>query len=400
MKYVILVPDGAGDRPSPEHGGMTPLEAARIPNMDFLAQEGICGTAVTIPEGMTAGSDVANYSIMGYDPRKYYSGRGPLEAASMGISLRKEEVAFRCNLVSVDGDRLLDYSAGHISSEEAGVLISFLQDRLGDEYTAFHTGVGYRHLLVLLGEKFLGTHCVPPHDVVGREIVEVAPVGDGAERLRALMRVSRRLLEEHEVNRRRVKRGERPANMIWPWGQGKPPALPTLRERYGLDGVVITAVDLIKGLGLYAGLRVVDVPGATGYHDTDYRAKAAFALHNLHHMDLAYVHVEAPDEAGHEGNWEAKVRALENFDRHVVGAFLDEAILTNQNFSYLLLPDHLTPLEVRTHVPDPVPFAIYYAGLKPDGGRSFSEQGVREGSHREVPAWNLLEMILGGTAGR
>ncbi len=394
MKYVILVPDGAADLPVERYGGSTPLETAHTPNMDFLAKEGITGTAVTIPEGMAAGSDVANYSILGYDPRKYYSGRGPLEAVSMGVGLGPDDVAFRCNLVTESDGLLLDYSAGHITTWEAGQLIAVLQDKLEDEYTAFYPGIGYRHLLVLRGLKFLEDHCIPPHDVLGRRIEDIEPQGPNAQRLTALMRVSRRLLADHAVNASRIERGLQPANMIWPWGQGRTPDLPTIPERYELTGSIITAVDLIKGLGLQAGMEVVEVPGATGYYDTDYAAKARYALDSLRSVDLAYVHVEAPDEAGHEGNWEAKVQALENFDAKIVGAFLDETIRINEDFGFLLMPDHLTPIEVRTHVADPVPFAIYYPYVVPDGGTSFSEKGVTYGSYSGFPAWQLLDLLI------
>ncbi len=394
MKYVILVPDGAADRPLESRGGETPLEAASIPNMDFLAREGVSGTAVTIPEGLTPGSDVANYSILGYDPREYYTGRGPLEAISMGVSLGAEDVAFRCNLVTEEGGRLADYSAGHVTTEEAEELISFLHKRMEDEYTAFYPGMGYRHLLVLRGLKYLEARCIPPHDVVGREISDILPQGTGSERLQALMRLSRRLLEDHSVNRWRVERGLRPANMIWPWGQGRVPVLPTIPDRYGLRGSIITAVDLVKGLGILAGLKVVEVPGATGYYDTDYAAKARYALDSLRGADMVYVHVEAPDEAGHEGDWDAKVKALEEFDSKIVSAFLDESVLTGEEFAFLLMPDHLTPLEVRTHVRDPVPFAIYYPRVVPDGGGSFSERGVAEGTYESIPAWELLDLLV------
>lgn len=395
MKYVILVPDGAADRPVEERGGKTPLEAAHIPNMDFLAREGLCGTAVTIPGGMSAGSDVANYSILGYNPREYFSGRAPLEAASMGIRLGGDEVAFRCNLVTVGGGRLLDYSAGHIPTHEAAPLVSFLQEKLGDAFTAFYPGVGYRHILVVRGDRFLKASCIPPHDVVGEELEDILPEGPGSDRLKALMRISGRLLAGHEVNRRREARGERPGNMIWLWGQGRPPRLPAIPDRFGLEGAVITAVDLLKGLGIYAGLKVVEVPGATGYYDTDYAAKARYALESLRELDLVYVHVEAPDEAGHEGDWDAKVEALERFDREIVGAFLDAAVLTNEDYAFLLMPDHFTPLKVRTHVSDPVPFAIYYNGVTPAGGRSFSEKGVLGGGLDAVPAWELLGRLVG-----
>ncbi len=398
MKYVILVPDGAADHPVAARGGATPLEKARLPNMDFLARNGVCGTAVTVPEGMPAGSDVANFSLLGYDPRRYYCGRGPLEAASMGVRLEEDQVAFRCNLVTEEDGRLADYSAGHITSEEAGLLIRFLEEKLGDAYTAFHPGVGYRHLLLLRGLKHLEDVCVPPHDAVGRSVEDILPQGPGAERLRSLIRLSRRLLQDHPVNRRRRERGLRPANMIWPWGQGRSPEIPTIGERYGLSGAVVTAVDLIKGLGIHAGMEVVEVPGATGYYDTDYEAKARYALLALRRVDLVYVHVEAPDEAGHEGNWEAKVEALENFDRHIVGAVLDESIRLHEEFRILLAPDHPTPIEVGTHVPEPVPFVLYLGNEGGGTARSFDEKEALKGPYREIPAWKLMDMLVRGSA--
>jgi len=398
MKYVILVPDGAADRPVESRGGLTPLQAAHIPNMDFLAANGACGTAVTIPEGMPPGSDVANFSLMGYDPRRYYCGRGPLEAASMGVRLGPDEVAFRCNLVTEEDGRLVDYSAGHISTPEARRIISFLEQKLGDQFTRFHPGVSYRHLLVLRGQRYLEDRCVPPHDVVGERVEDVLPEGPGADRLRALMRVSRRLLDSHEVNERRRKDGLKPANMIWPWGQGVPPRLPSFREKYGLTGAIISAVDLLKGLGMYAGLEVVYVPGATGYHDTDYQAKARYALQWLRRVDLVYIHVEAPDEAGHEADWEAKVEALENFDRHIVGPLLDESVRLREDLRILLAPDHPTPIEVGTHVADPVPFVLFSSALRPDGVRTFDEKAAARGSWSGVPAWRLLDFLVGREA--
>jgi 2,3-bisphosphoglycerate-independent phosphoglycerate mutase len=394
MKYIILVPDGAADWPVEEHGGLTPLEAANIPNMDFIARQGICGTAVTIPPGMPSGSDVANYSILGYDPAEHYSGRGPLEAASMGVKLEPDEVAFRCNLVTEGEGRLLDFSAEHIPSSESRVLMEYLDRSLGDDRTSFHPGVSYRHLLVLKGEEFLESSCLPPHDVVGEKVEDILPKGKGASRLVELVRESRRLLEGHVVNEKRRQRGLRPANMIWPWGQGKPPSLTSIQERYSLQGAIITAVDLLKGLGIYAGLEVVNVPGATGYYDTDYGAKALYAVKSLFDKDMVYIHVEAPDEAGHEGNWEAKVEALENIDKMIVGTLLNELPHISEDFAFLVIPDHLTPIEVRTHVPDPVPFAIYNLETVPDGGTSFSERGVLAGTYKKYPAWNLLHLLI------
>ncbi|MDY6796701.1 MAG: cofactor-independent phosphoglycerate mutase [Actinomycetota bacterium] len=395
MKYLVLVPDGAADRPVEKHGGLTPLDTAHIPNMDFLAKNGICGTAITVPPGMSPGSDVANYSIMGYDPRLYYTGRGPLEAVSMGVELSPKDVAFRCNLVTEGDGRLLDFSASHISSGEAAELMGSLQEELGDDETRFYPGVSYRHLLVLHGDDYLEDVCHPPHDVVGGEVGELLPRGPGSERLVSLMRLSAEILSAHPINSRRKERGEKPANMIWPWGQGRAPSLPGIPEKYGLSGAIITAVDLLKGLGVHAGLEVVGVPGATGYYDTDYKAKALYALQSLYHRDLVYVHVEAPDEAGHEGNWEAKVQALEDFDRHIVSTLLNELSRFREDFSFLVLPDHPTPVELRTHVADPVPFALYYLEATPDGGSSFSERGVRGGSLPEMPAWELMDLLVG-----
>jgi len=395
MKYIILVPDGAADRPVERYGRMTPLEAANVPNMDFVARHGLCGTAVNIPEGMPAGREVANFSILGYDPRRYYTGRGPLEAASMGVELGPGDVAFRCNLVSEEKGVLADYSAEHVSTAEARSIITFLQESLGGEGISFHAGVGYRHLLVLRGEEFLSVECFPPHDVVGARIEEVLPRGNDADRLISLMRDSRRLLEDHAVNAKRISRGLKPANMIWPWGQGIPPNLPSLHDRYGLRGAMITAVDLLKGLGIHAGLEVVNVPGATGYYDTDYEAKALYAVRSLYRGDLVYIHVEAPDEAGHEGNWEAKVEALENIDKKILGNLLNEVSRLTEDFAFLLLPDHPTPIEVRTHVPDPVPFALYGLDVVPDGGTSFSERGVQGGSYHNFPGWQLLDLLTG-----
>jgi len=394
MKYIVLVPDGAADLPVEKYGGSTPLKAAETPNMDFLARMGQCGTAVTIPEGLPAGSDVANCSILGYDPRLYYSGRGPLEAASMGIKLGPEDVAFRCNLVSEEDGVLVDFSAGHISSQEAGELIAFLDEHLGDDGTSFYAGVSYRHLLVLEGNRFLKTVCIPPHDVVGSRLDYISPRGEGAEELLALMKASRPLLRDHPINKARLEQGKKPANLIWPWGQGKTPVLPTIPEKYGIEGSIITAVDLLKGLGVLAGLEKVQVPGATGYHDTDYKAKALYAVRSLYRRDLVYVHVEAPDEAGHEGDWEAKVAALENFDRLIVGTLLNEISRLSEDFRFLLLPDHLTPLEVRTHVAAPVPFALYGLDMIPDAGSSFDEDGVLSGSFLDYPGWQLLDLAI------
>ncbi len=391
-KYVIIVPDGAADHPLEELGGLTPLEAARLPNMDFIASDGACGTAVTVPEGLPAGSDVANLSLLGYDPRTYYCGRGPLEAASLGVEIGEGEYAFRCNLITVEDERIADYSAGHVSTGEARELMESVQAELGGPGVRFHPGMSYRHLMIIEGD-WSSTACTPPHDVVGSPLAEVEPRGPGAERLVELIDRSREVLEDHPVNRARREAGKHPANRIWFWGQGRNPAMPTLKERYGLSGAVITAVDLIRGLGILAGMDPIEVPGATGYLDTDYDAKARYAAQALKEHDLVYIHVEAPDEAGHEGLVEEKVKALENIDRCIVCRMLDEAPRFGEDFRILVIPDHPTPIPLRTHIAEPVPFALYYPGIKPDGGASFSETGVAGGSWRGFPAWDLLELL-------
>jgi len=391
--YAILVPDGAADDPLQELGGKTPLQYAETPHLDRLAREGSCGTALTIPAGLPAGSDVANLALMGYDPREYYCGRGPLEAASMGVRLAEDEYAFRCNLVSVEGGRLADYSSGHISTEEARQLIEAVDRELGGEGLRFHAGVSYRHLLVIRGD-FAETLCTPPHDEVGARLEEVEPRGPGSGVLRELIRRSREVLANHPVNLARRKEGRRCADSIWPWGQGKTPTMPGLGERYGLRGAVITAVDLVKGLGVLAGLVPLKVPGATGYLDTDYAAKGSCAVRALDDYDLVYVHVEAPDEAGHEGLVEEKVRAIEMIDRHVAGPLL-EAAGCREGLRLLVVPDHPTPLKVRTHTSGAVPFALWGTAIPPDGCSSLDEGAVLEGTWKDLPAWELLGLLAG-----
>ncbi|MEJ2314057.1 MAG: cofactor-independent phosphoglycerate mutase, partial [Nitrospirota bacterium] len=292
---------------------------AFTPNMDKLAREGLRGMVRTIPPSFPAGSDVANLSIMGYDPAKYYTGRAPFEAASMGVELGESDVAFRCNLVTLSFDktkrraRMDDHSAGHISTEEARVLVEFLDRELGSDEIKFYPGVSYRHLVVLKNAE-VGSDCTPPHDILGKDITDYLPLGKSCECLKDLMLRSVGLLEGHEINRKRVAEGKRPANSIWLWGEGKKPSLPTFQERYGLRGSLVSAVDLMRGLGIYAGFEILEVPGVTGYLDTNFVGKAEHSLKALERNDLAYIHVEAPDEAGHSGNASEKVKAIEDFD--------------------------------------------------------------------------------------
>ena len=373
MKFVVVIGDGMADYPVPELGNKTPLEVANKENIDFLSKNGIVGKAKTLKEGFEAGSDVANLTILGYDPKKYYTGRGPLEAASIGINLKEGDVAFRCNLVTVKDEnsrtKIISFNADHITTKEANELINALNNRF-NKYGRFYCGVGYRHVFVTnCCEKVKAT---PPHDIVGNFIEDHLPKGEDAEKLVELMIKSRKVLEAHEVNIEREKKGKLKANMIWLWGQGKKPKLIPFHKKYGIRGGVISAVDLIKGIGFYAGLKVLNVPGATGYYDTSYENKAKYALKILENNDFVYIHVEAPDEAGHEGDYEMKIKTIEDLDRRLVGKLLD-GLQDFDEYKILVMPDHATPVSVRTHTKDPVPYAMYDSKRKFKGS-IFSER--------------------------
>jgi len=368
MKYIILLGDGMADRPHADLGGKTCLQAAKTPNLDRLATLGQVGMVHTVPPGYPPGSDVANLTVMGYDPKKYYTGRSPLEAASIGVKLDPDDIAFRCNLVTlrVTGGRtsgtgrraiMEDFSAGHISTEEARLLIEELDSKLCSASIRFYPGVSYRHLMVWKGGKDR-IECTPPHDIQDKDIQDYLPRGEGDETINALMEASTDLLLNHPVNKARQEKGQRQANSIWLWGQGRRPSMPTFREKYGLEGAMISAVDLTKGLGIYAGFEVINVPGATGWLDTNYIGKAEHALFALKTKDIAYVHVEAPDEAGHTGDLKNKVKAIEDFDEFIVGNIM-HGMKQFDEYRILALPDHPTPIELRTHSSDPVPFVIY-----------------------------------------
>ncbi len=360
-KYVILVGDGMADYPLAELGGKTPLEAAKTPHIDKLLTIGRVGTVRTIPMGMEPGSDVANMSLLGYNPLQYHTGRAPLEAASMGVHLRPSEVAFRCNLVTleVDGEgvqRMLDYSSGHITTAEAHELVRALQPLLQGTPLSLYPGISYRHLLVWAdGRQDLKT--TPPHDISGEPAEPYARVYHEAPVLLSFMAKAGELLARHPVNRERLAAGKRPANAVWLWGQGRAPSMPTLKERYGIGGAMISAVDLLKGLGVYAGLEPILVPGATGYLDTNYAGKVSAAIEALAKDDFVYVHIEAPDEAGHEGSLSKKIEAIEAFDAKVVGPMVEQ-LGRFPLVRVLLETDHPTPISRRTHVDDPVPFLL------------------------------------------
>ncbi len=370
------------DRPLKELGGRTPLQYAATKNMDRLAAEGIVGAAHTIPEGMPPGSDVANLSILGYDPAVYYSGRAPLEAASIGVTLKDNDVAFRCNLVTLryksdrTGAIMEDHSSGHISTGEARELIMEVDRRLGSAEMRFYPGVSYRHLMVW-ADGPSNLECVPPHDILGKDIVDNLPVGDREAVLRKMMLDSVDLLDSHQINKDRARAGKNPANSVWFWGQGRRPSMPTFLEKYGIRGSLVSAVDLTKGLGIYAGFEILDVPGMTGYIDTNYQGKADEALRSLERVDFVYIHVEAPDEAGHSGNYRDKVKAIEDFDSIVVGSVMEGAKRFG-DYRLLVMPDHPTPIELRTHSADPVPFILFDSRTKQHNEGAVYDESILE----------------------
>lgn len=393
MKYIVLIPDGSADRSREDLRGRTPLQAAETPNFDRLAAAGQCGLVRTVPDGFPAGSDVANLCVMGFDPHLYYTGRAPLEAASLGIDLGEGGIAFRCNLVFVEDGVMKDFSAGHISTEEAARLIADLHEGLGGPEVSFYPGLSYRHIMVSRG-RGLKAACTPPHDITGQPVEGHLPGGEDAEWLRGLMDSSTRVLADHPVNRERVAAGKAPANMIWLWGQGTAPSMPRFQEKYGLTGAVISAVDLVKGLGAYAGLQVVEVPGATGWLDTDYAAKGHAALEQLEKRDFVYVHVEAPDEASHAGDTQAKLNAISRIDSDTLGTIL-AGLEGRQDYRILVLPDHATPLEIKTHSSDPVPFLFYDAAAPaatPAG--TFDEASAAASGLEFADGWTLMDWFI------
>jgi 2,3-bisphosphoglycerate-independent phosphoglycerate mutase len=359
VKYLVVIGDGMADFPIDELGGKTPLMAAHKPNMDRCAREGFCGQVITVPPGFPPGSDVAGMSLFGYDPAECYTGRAPIEAYAMGVDLEASDVAFRCNLVYLDvrGPKVLmgDYCADHITTEEAKRLVEDFASAAGGDEFRFFPGVSYRHIM-RWKNGIADMVTTPPHDITEKEVIDYLPQGKGADRLIRLMSDSQIFLKDHPVNRKRIDRGLLPANSIWLWGQGKKPHFPTFKEKFGVTGAVVAAVDLIKGIGALAGFATPVVEGATGYLDTDYSAKARCAIELLDRHDVVYIHVEAPDEASHEGKLHEKIRAIENIDEKVVGYLLEHVGL---NTRIMIVTDHATPLTMRTHYACPVPFAIF-----------------------------------------
>ena len=397
MKYIMLVPDGAADDPLPELDGRTPLEAARTPNLDRLANKGRVGSVLTVPEGMYPGSDVANMALLGYDPKRYFTGRGPIEAAALEVPLETRDVAMRCSLVSTDGVTMLDYSSGHVSTEEARPLIALAQEKFGSRRFTFFPGVQYRHILRWTdGETNLRT--IPPHDIQGKPLAPNLPVGEGEDLLRRLIFDSLELLDDHPVNRRRRDDGKAAANTLWPWGQGRATVLPSFFKERGLTGAVITAVDLVRGLGRCAGMRVIDVPGATGYIDTNYRGKADYTLAALDQgIDFVYLHIESPDESGHEGNLDHKIRSIEDIDRFVVGPLIEGFATRREAFRIIVVPDHATPIALRTHRSGPVPFLLYDSSNEKTGSHlPYDERALEETRFIVEQGNRLIDLLFDG----
>jgi 2,3-bisphosphoglycerate-independent phosphoglycerate mutase len=409
MKHLIILGDGMADWAVPQLGGKTLLEYAATPHLDWLAQHGRNGLLKTVPDGFHPGSEVANSSILGYDQHIVYEGRGPLEAASIGVELDADDLAMRCNLVCLEGDLLKNHSCGRLETEEADVLIRFLQEKLGNDRIHFYTGVQYRHLLVIKGgNKHI--NCTPPHDIplkpwrdyLPKEISssptrEGAKGGSTAQLLNDLILKSQELLKDHPLNIQRQQRGMDPANSIWPWGGGYRPRMVPLTTTYPQikRGSVITAVDLIRGIGKYAGLRVLDVEGATGLWDTNYEGKAEAAIQALREGDdFVYVHVEASDEAGHDGDLQLKLQTIENLDNRLVRPILEALPTIGEEVAIAVLPDHPTPISLRTHTAEPIPFCIYYPGIKPDSVQSFSENAAKEGSYGLLQGNQFIELFM------
>lgn len=397
MKYIVVVPDGMSDRPLKELKGKTPLEIANKPNMDFIANRGNNGLLKTVYRGLPLDSGVANLSILGYEPSKYYPGRGPLEAANMKLEFEENDIALRCNIITEDNGLLVDYSAGHITTAEAQELIRTVNNNLGTENIIFYPGVCYRHVLLLKGNNSEKIVCQMPHDITGQEIEKnlikpkVPEARETAGLLNGLMLKSKEILERHPVNRKRIEEGKNPGNMIWPWGPGREPRIPPFRDMFGLTGSLISAVDLLKGLAVSIGLEVIDVPGATGYLDTNYEGKADAAMGSLKKRDFVYIHIESTDEAGHEGSIEHKVQAIEDIDKRVIGRVLDKL---EGDYAIGLLPDHATPISVRTHTDDAVPFAIYSTKKAGDKIKRYSEKDAKKGAYGLRQGTEFMRLLL------
>lgn len=401
MKYLVMLCDGMADEPNEALGNSTPMEKANKPCMDSLAAKAEVGIVKTVAEGLKPGSDVANLSVLGYEPAVYYSGRSPLEAASIGIDLKDTDVTLRCNLVTLSDDEdyenktILDYCADDISSEEAKILIEYIQEKLGNDVFRFYPGVSYRHCLVWSNGNPHPGVLTPPHDITGKVITDYIPKGEAVDELYDLMKKSYDLLKDHPVNQARIARGKRPANSIWLWGEGTKPLLDNFSEKFGIKGSMISAVDLLKGIAICAGMNSVDVDGATGYLDTNFDGKCKAAIEEFKNgVDLVYVHVEAPDECGHRGEIENKVKAIEMIDEHILGPVV-EFLKGYDDFAVLVCPDHPTPLSIRTHTSTPVPYLIYDSKNEINSGvKVFCEKEARETGNYIEKGFTMMNYFL------
>jgi 2,3-bisphosphoglycerate-independent phosphoglycerate mutase len=401
MKYAIIIPDGCADEPQESLGGRTPLEAAQLPAMDAVATAGVVGRSNNVPECLPAGSDVANLSLLGYSPLEHFTGRAPLEAAAQGIELGPEDWAVRCNLVTVEDQVMRDFTAGHISSAEGAALLRTAQERFGGERIQFYPGVSYRNLLVVRGAGpgapfSRDTQTTPPHDLTDQSVLDDYPRGPGSDLLNQLMSDSVREFTDHPVNVARRQQGKPPATNVWLWGLGLAPKLVPFAELYGKRGAMITAVDLLRGLATLIGWQRIEVPGATGYTDTDYAAKGRYAVAAIKDVDLVCVHVEATDEASHEGDTAAKIKALEEIDRHIVGP-LHEALGGMGEYRILVTPDHPTPLRTKTHSHGYVPFALAGSGIQPDAATRYDDPTAVASQLVFEEGWKLMPYFLGVT---
>lgn len=401
MKYLIILGDGMSDEPLEDYGNKTPLQMANKPNIDWLAKNGQSGLLATVPASMHPGSEVANMAVLGYDVESVFEGRGVLEAASMGVEIEAGDMGLRCNLITIEDERIKNHSGGHITTEEAAELINFLNEKLSTENIKFYPGVSYRHILVVKdGNKELD--CTPPHDVVDtlfKDVLVKAKTPEAektAVLLNDLILKSQEILENHPINIKRIAEGKKPANSIWPWSPGYKPSMPTLEDMFGVKkSAVISAVDLIHGIGVYAGMEVIHVEGATGLYDTNYEGKAKAAIDALKTNDFVYLHIEASDEAGHEGDVDLKVKTIENLDQRVVKYILEEVKKSDEPVSIAILPDHPTPCAIRTHTYDPVPVTIYSPDKEPDSVEVYDEFSVKEGSLGLLKGDEFIKTFLG-----
>lgn len=399
MKYIIILADGCADEPIKELGNKTPLQAANTPNIDALCAKSRCGKLITVPSDMPPGSEIANLSVLGYDVHEVFEGRGVLEAASIGVPINEGELGLRCNIICIENEKIKNHSAGHITTEEAGELIKSLQNELNSEKVKFYAGVSYRHLLVVEGGN-KNIRCTPPHDVPGTPFRDVMvkeksdDAKDTAQLMNDLILRSQEVLKNHPVNLKRIEAGKDPGNSIWMWSPGYKPSMKTYNELYNKSGAIISAVDLLYGIGAYAGFKAIHVEGSTGLYNTNYEGKAKAAVEALKEVDFVYLHIEASDEAGHEGNFELKTKTIEYLDQRVVKYIVDETAKMNEQVAIAILPDHPTPCSIKTHTHEPVPFMIYHPDESADEVMEYSEFSVEKGYYGTLKGNEFIKALF------